>query len=195
MIDIGGGSTEFIVADGERPYLLDSVKLGSLRLYDRYLRGKSPQRGSRELNKHILATLGPLIDRVRRYRLDLTIGTSGTIMGLAALDAADRGLSPGRVHGYTITRERLEELQRKMLDENVVNGEVVVPKGHYFAMGDNRDNSLDSRVLSAVGFVPTENLIGRAEIIFFSVDGEYPWWQVWEWPFEIRWSRLLSGIH
>src|SRR5580698_4209169 len=115
IIDIGGGSTEFIVADGERPYLLDSVKLGSLRLYDRYLRGKSPQRGARELNKHVLATLGPLIDRVRRYRLDLTIGTSGTIMGLAALDAADRGLSPGRVHGYTITRDRLEELQRKML--------------------------------------------------------------------------------
>jgi exopolyphosphatase/guanosine-5'-triphosphate,3'-diphosphate pyrophosphatase len=115
IIDIGGGSTEFIVADGERPYLLDSVKLGSLRLYDRYLRGRSAQRGARELNRHILATLGPLIDRVRRYRLDVTIGTSGTIMGLAALDAADRGIAPSRVHGYTITRERLEELQRKML--------------------------------------------------------------------------------
>jgi exopolyphosphatase/guanosine-5'-triphosphate,3'-diphosphate pyrophosphatase len=95
--------------------LLDSVKLGSLRLYDRYLRGKSPQRGARELNKHILATLGPLIDRVRRYRLDITIGTSGTIMGLAALDAAARGLTPGRVHGYSVTRERLEALQRQML--------------------------------------------------------------------------------
>jgi exopolyphosphatase/guanosine-5'-triphosphate,3'-diphosphate pyrophosphatase len=115
VIDIGGGSTEVIVADGERPYLLDSVKLGSLRLYDRYLRGKSPQRGARELNKHILATFGPLIDRVRRYRIDVTIGTSGTIMGLAALDAAARGLPPGRVHGYTITRERLEELQHQML--------------------------------------------------------------------------------
>jgi exopolyphosphatase/guanosine-5'-triphosphate,3'-diphosphate pyrophosphatase len=115
IIDIGGGSTEFIVADGERPFLLDSVKLGSLRLYDRYLRGKSPQRGTRELNRHILATLGPLIDRVRRYRLDLTIGTSGTIMGLAALDAAARGLAVSRVHGYTLTRERLEVLQRQML--------------------------------------------------------------------------------
>jgi exopolyphosphatase/guanosine-5'-triphosphate,3'-diphosphate pyrophosphatase len=115
IIDIGGGSTEFIVADGERAYLLDSVKLGSLRLYDRYLRGKSPQRGARELDKHVAATLRPLIDRVRRYRLDLMIGTSGTIMGLGAIDAAARGLSLGRVHGYTIELERLEALQRQML--------------------------------------------------------------------------------
>jgi exopolyphosphatase/guanosine-5'-triphosphate,3'-diphosphate pyrophosphatase len=115
VIDIGGGSTEFIVADGERPYLLDSVKLGSLRLYDMFLRGKDPKRGARDLNKHVLATLAPLIDRVRRYRLDLMIGTSGTIMGLAALDAAAQGLTVNRMHGYTITRERLEELQRQML--------------------------------------------------------------------------------
>jgi exopolyphosphatase/guanosine-5'-triphosphate,3'-diphosphate pyrophosphatase len=115
IIDIGGGSTEFIVADGERPYLLDSVKLGSLRLYDRYLRGKSQQRAIRELNQHIRGTLGPLIDRVRRYRLDFLIGTSGTIMGLAALDAARRGITVSNVHGYTVTRPRLEELQREML--------------------------------------------------------------------------------
>jgi exopolyphosphatase/guanosine-5'-triphosphate,3'-diphosphate pyrophosphatase len=115
VIDIGGGSTEVIVADGERPYLLDSVKLGSLRLYDMFLRGKDPKRGARELNKHILATLAPLIDRVRRYRLDVTIGTSGTIMGLAAVDAAAQGITLNRVHGYTIARDRLEALQREML--------------------------------------------------------------------------------
>jgi signal peptidase I len=70
-----------------------------------------------------------------------------------------------------------------------------VPQGYVFAMGDNRDNSLDSRVLNAVGFVPIENLVGRAEFIFFSVDGTDPWWEVWQWPFEIRWTRLFSGIH
>jgi len=115
IIDIGGGSTEFIVADGERPYLLDSVKLGSLRLYDRYLRGRSSQRGVRELEGHIRATLRPLIERVRRYRIDTIIGTSGTIMGLAALDAAARGLAVKRVHGYAIDRDRLIALQRSML--------------------------------------------------------------------------------
>jgi signal peptidase I len=49
--------------------------------------------------------------------------------------------------------------------------------------------------MNGVGFVPVENLVGRAEIIFFSVDSEEPWWQFWWWPFEIRWSRLAMGVH
>jgi exopolyphosphatase/guanosine-5'-triphosphate,3'-diphosphate pyrophosphatase len=116
IIDIGGGSTEFVVADGERPYLVDSVKLGSLRLYDAYLRGKpDPLRAARKLDAHVVALLGPLVERIRHYRLDLVLGTSGTIMGLAALDAADRGLVLKRVHGYLLVRSRLEVLQRRML--------------------------------------------------------------------------------
>lgn len=69
-----------------------------------------------------------------------------------------------------------------------------VPDGHVFTMGDNRDNSLDSRVPNAVGFVPVENLVGRAEFIFFSVDGSAEWWEVWAWPFAIRWSRLFTAV-
>lgn len=69
-----------------------------------------------------------------------------------------------------------------------------VPEGHFFAMGDNRDSSQDSRVQSAVGFVPFENLIGRAEFIFFSHRGEAEVWEVWKWPQNIRWGRLFDGI-
>jgi signal peptidase I len=70
-----------------------------------------------------------------------------------------------------------------------------VPPGDYFMMGDNRDNSQDSRVLSAVGYVPAENLIGRAEFIFFSTDGSARLWELWKWPFAIRYSRLFHGVN
>jgi signal peptidase I len=74
--------------------------------------------------------------------------------------------------------------------------EYVVPSGDYFMMGDNRDNSMDSRVLSAVGYVPTENLIGKAQFIFFSTDGSAPLWppEFWRWPFAIRYGRLFHGV-
>ncbi len=69
-----------------------------------------------------------------------------------------------------------------------------VPPGDYFMMGDNRDNSEDSRVLSAVGYVPAENLVGKAQFIFFSTNGSARFWEFWKWPFAIRYGRLLHGI-
>jgi signal peptidase I len=77
----------------------------------------------------------------------------------------------------------------------VDNTEVyVVPKGHYFMMGDNRDNSQDSRYLSLVGFVPAENLVGRADFMFFSLREDKRWWEIWEWPAYIRWSRVFMSV-
>lgn len=70
----------------------------------------------------------------------------------------------------------------------------VIQPGHYFMMGDNRDNSTDSRDTQSVGQVPFENLVGRAEVIFFSIREGEAAWQFWRWPQSVRWERLLQAI-
>jgi exopolyphosphatase/guanosine-5'-triphosphate,3'-diphosphate pyrophosphatase len=156
IIDIGGGSTEFIVADGERPYLLDSVKLGSLRLYDKYLRGKTSPRALKLLDKHIRATLAPLMERVGRYQLDVAIGTSGTLMGLAALDIASQGTLPTRTHGYALRLERLVALQKQML---------AMSEGERRRMPGMNPRRADIIVAGNAIIIAALQLLGRDEIV------------------------------
>ena len=80
-------------------------------------------------------------------------------------------------------------------DEPIDNTDVhTVPKGHYFVMGDNRDRSQDSRVMSHVGFVPFENIVGRADFLFFSTNGTARLLEFWKWPWSIRYNRLFTSI-
>jgi signal peptidase I len=90
-----------------------------------------------------------------------------------------------------VSYETLDLVENGFYDNTPVYS---VPVGHYFMMGDNRDNSTDSRVLSQVGYVPYENLVGRAEILFFSIEEGTNAWEIWTWPWSVRWGRILTLV-
>jgi len=101
---------------------------------------------------------------------------------------------PNGVKHYVLHWEREAELDNA--------GPFRVPAGHYFMMGDNRDDSIDSRVPPeryGVGYVPYDTLVGRADIIFFSAATDDPQafrvTSPWTWPLNIRWARILNWIH
>jgi len=123
-------------------------------------------------------------------------------------------LVPRIPQGYYVTDDTGVRTQVKLYQENLPGGKkhdiikeydqgglndtqkFVIPAGHVFAMGDNRDNSSDSRDPNGgVGFIPVENLIGRAEFLFFSHSDEGSFWEVHKWPEMIRWNRLLMGVN
>ena len=111
------------------------------------------------------------------------------------------GIEPYRDNFPSAPWGPVADRARAMLEQNVVNGELVVPAEHYFAMGDNRDNSLDSRYW---GFVPRENIIGKPLVIFWSYDAPTEDWVdyntnhfvdlVQHFFTKTRWDRTLKLV-
>jgi signal peptidase I len=120
------------------------------------------------------------VERVREADFVLREG------GIEVQAAAYRETLPGGASYLT-----LDLAPGGPLDDTAV---YTVPPGHYFMMGDNRDDSADSRVLEEVGYVPFENLIGRAEFIFFSAAGGAAVYEFWRWPGSVRTERLFKAV-
>ncbi len=89
-----------------------------------------------------------------------------------------------------VSYDVLDSMPEGPLDNTPV---YTVPADHYFFMGDNRDSSQDSRVLEVVGYVPLENLVGRAEIV--AVSFRQSLLKIWSWPASFRSNRAFTDLH
>ncbi|MFC7332975.1 signal peptidase I [Rhodocista pekingensis] len=188
------GYSRHTVAFGQP--LFDGRLLGGLPERGDVAVFKLPRDGKTDYIKRIIGLPGDRIqviggvlhingEPVKRERIQDRV--VGEVMGTAiAVPQYIETLPNGRQHRI------IEQLgDAGGLDDTPV---YVVPPGNVFAMGDNRDNSTDSRVLNQVGYIPVENLVGRAEFIFFSLEEGTSFWEFWEWPWAIRFDRLFDGI-
>ncbi len=165
--------------------------------------GKQPQRGDvvifkepthnrTDYIKRVIGLPGDTIE-MRGGRLYI----NGTVVPRTFKAYEDWTTEQGLMH-YTRYEETLPngvvhdiyELSDTMRYDDV--GPFTILPNHYFMMGDNRDNSADSR---AFGQVPFQNLEGRAEFIFYSTNGGGYFFQFWKWPDMLRFNRFFTGIH
>jgi signal peptidase I len=185
-----------------------------LHLFDGRILARAPQRGdvvvfklpSDNSTDYIKRLIGLPGDHIRMVGGVLNINGQ-PVQVQATNESADVNCLDFHYHTAVMKETLPNGVEHKITDHFSFGGkqmntmEYVVPENHYFMMGDDRDCSLDSRFSrelgdsqGGVGYVPAENLVGRADLIFFSTDGSAEWWEVWKWPWATRWNRLLTRV-
>lgn len=145
---------------------------------------------------YIKRVIGLPGDRIQMKGGQLFINGEGvTRVKTGVIDNPDVTETTGPVDVYRETLSNGVSYDTLDLSQNTIGDdtrEFIVPPGHYFMMGDNRDNSSDSRF--QVGYVPADYLVGRANIIFFSISGGNSPLMIWKWPTDVRASRILNFV-
>jgi len=140
-------------------------------------------------------------DRVQMRNGQLWINGEAAAMKPDGTDVAVDGGHPWQARRYTetlpggVTHPILKIARRTATDDTP---EITVPEGQLFVMGDNRDNSADSRIAVAnggVGLLPVTDLIGRVESVVASWDLTMKDQPVWTWPSGLRFSRFFTAVH
>jgi signal peptidase I len=192
---------------GIRPFSVPSTSMSPTLLINDYIFAVEWPRVSRgdlvvyrlptdNYTVYIKRVIGMPGDRVQliegRLHINGKVVTREALPDFELRDAYDK---PQPVRQY---RETLPDGRSHRILEMSDNGfldntqEYVVPAGHYFMMGDNRDNSSDSRILARHGYVPAGNIIGHPELVYFSLAEGESAWKFWRWPWSMRWSRLFT---
>ena len=186
-----------------------SSPIGLMPNFSGHLFGKAPERGDVVVFR---LPRDPSISYVKRLiglpgdRIQMNAGRlyiNGTIVprqeiGAFANDIGGRAIPSSR-YLETLPNGRTHEIvEISDRDRHDDTPEFVVPPKHYFMMGDNRDDSLDSRVAAAdggVGFVPEDNLVGRVDLVVLSHDPAVTWLDVAQWPHAFRMDRLFGRVN
>ena len=153
---------------------------------------KTPQDNRTDYIKRVIGLPG---DKIKIVKGEIIINNN-LIIRKKNQDFIDIGknFKKTRIRSYT---EFFYDLEIEVLDI-MDNGHAdntsiyIVPDNHFFVMGDNRDNSQDSR-FSEVGYIPIENLVGKAQFIFFSLENSR-FIEIWKWPRAIRFNRIFKSI-